>query len=280
MIFETKKGKYTKEENETIIRAINEGLKEGKREREILKELSIQLKRGYSGIMSHARKLRSEYPDRFHSYEDLGETGNRLNSWSDEEEEIVINTVNQFLEEGKSLSAAIMELEKKLSRTQGAIYQRIYTLRRKHPERFKHLPAQRPSRRRKFNDWKSQHPMIRSLDEAYSIHSNELASTAENQLATAIDHLHNYSSSYDSSLSSYLEEQPSISTLEEEMLLKAFEERYGRPSGEARGKLIELMRKFGCTRVSIAIFTLAEDKAFPAHIIEFLERRLHHHKFI
>jgi hypothetical protein len=283
MIFETKKGKYTDEENEIIIRAINDGLKEGKREREILKELSQQLKRGYAGIMSHVRKLRSEYADRFNSYEDSGENWGRLNSWNEEEEELVIQTVNRFLEEGKSLSSAISELEKNLSRTQGAIYQRIYTLRRKHPERFKHLPAQRPRRRHKFHDWQMQHPMIPSLEEAYPIRSalisEELKTTAENQLASAMDHLHTYNQSSFASNQTDTEGTKPL-TAEEEMLLKAFEERYGRPNPEARGKIIGLMRTFGCTRVSIALFTLTEDKSFPSHIVDFLEQRLRNHKFL
>lgn len=276
-MIETKKGKYTDEENELIIEAINKGLQEGKREREILKELSEQLKRGYAGIMSHVRKLRAEYPDRFHfSEEAAGEGSNRLNSWEEEEEETVIQTVNQFLEEGKSLSAAIAELEKKLSRTQGAIYQRIYTLRRKYPEKFTHLPAQRPRRRRKFQDWQMYRPAIRNLDDAYYSNPEELSSTAEKQLATASDHFHTiHNQSYGS-----WPRGNEHTTPEEEMLIKAFEERYGRPNPDTREKLIQLMRTYGCTRVSIALFTLSEDKAFPTVIAEFLEQRLQNHKFI
>ncbi|MBA4492923.1 hypothetical protein ACFO25_08460 [Paenactinomyces guangxiensis] len=277
-MIETKKGKYTDEENELIIQSINKGLKEGKKEREVLKELSEQLKRGYAGIMSHVRKLRSEYPDRFHSHENSADGSSRLNSWEEAEEEIVIETVNQFLEEGKSLSAAIAELEKKLSRTQGAIYQRIYTLRRKHPEKFTHLPTQRPRRRRKFQDWQVHRSMIRPLEEPFSYQADpeELSSAAENQLATASDHLSAFNNTYASNM--WSGENESI-TREEAMIFKAFEERYGRPNPDTRGKLIHLMRTYGCTRVSIALFTLSEDKAFPTIITDFLEQRLQNHKF-
>lgn len=280
MIFDTKKGKYTDEENEIIIEAMNEGLKEGKREREILKELSQQLKRGYAGIMSHVRKLRSEYPDRFNSYEHSGD-GSRLNSWSEEEEETVIATVNQFLEEGKPLSQAISELESKLSRTQGAIYQRIYTLRRKHPDKFTHLPERRPRRRRKMQDWEMPYATIPPLNE-YSARDplslDHFSSTAEQQLASAIDHLHTYHKSMLTPITTNHNET-NLSN-EEDMVIKAFTERYGRLNPESCEKLIQLMRTYGSTRVSIAIFTLAEDKAFPGYILEFLERRLHNHKFL
>ncbi|MRG28756.1 hypothetical protein [Laceyella tengchongensis] len=282
MIFDTKKGKYTDEENQIIIDTMNQGLKEGKREREILKELSQQLKRGYAGIMSHVRKLRSEYPDRFHSYDDQGD-GNRLNSWSEEEEELVIKTVNQFLEEGKPLSQAIAELESQLSRTQGAIYQRIYTLRRKHPDKFTHLPERRQRRRRKMHDWEPQHASIPSLDE-YSARNqsgfDHFSSTAEQQLATAIDHLHTYNKSLFKPIAFNNKDQATSLTNEEEMVIKAFTERYGHLNPESRNKMIDLMRTYGSTRVSIAIFTLAEDKAFPVYILEFLERRLRNHKFL
>ncbi|SEM71686.1 hypothetical protein [Lihuaxuella thermophila] len=274
-MIETKKGKYTEEENEQIIEAINKGLQEGKREREILKELSEQLKRGYAGIMSHVRKLRAEYPDRFHFSEEAGEGSNRLNSWEEEEEEIVIQTVNQFLEEGKSLSAAIAELEKKLFRTQGAIYQRIYTLRRKYPDKFTHLPAQRPRRRRKLQDWQIYRPAIRDLDEPYYPNPEGLSSAP-----TASDTLHPLHNQSFASGVTWPQGNEQPTTPEEEMLIKAFEERYGRPNPDTREKLIQLMRTYGCTRVSIALFTLAEDKAFPTVITEFLERRLQNHKFI
>jgi len=277
MIFETKKGKYTDEENEQIIQMINEGLQAGKREREILKELSQQLKRGYAGIMSHVRKLRSEYPDRFYSCDDSTDASTRLNSWNEKEEELVIQTVNKFMEEGKSLSAAINELGKKLSRTQGAIYQRIYTLRRKHPEKFTHLPAQRPRRRRKIQDWQLHHPIIRPLDEAYAKApdplSDVMAQTAEKQLATAMDELHQFSSM------SVLDHKEQL-TPEEELLLSAFEKRFGSPQEPARGKLITLMRSFGCPRVSFVLFTLTEDKAFPTQVVQFLEQRLKQQPFL
>lgn len=282
MFFETKKGKYTEEENELIIKALNEGLKEGKKEREILKELSEQLKRGYSGVMSHVRKLRSEYPDRFHSLENSSESGNRLNSWEKEEEELVIRTVNEFLEEGKSLSAAISELEKKLSRTQGAIYQRIYTLRRKHPEKFKHLPAQRPRRRRQLQDWPF-HPSLQQVNQTFPVSSNQHSvkdiSGTNQQLTKAFHQMHTYNQSLLSPSDSRTDNASSL-TEEEELVLKAFEKKYGRPNNEARSKLLSLMRTYGTTRVSVAMFTLTEDKTFPSHIIEFLEKHLINHKFL
>lgn len=271
-MIETRKGKYTDEENERIIEAINQGLQDGKKEREILKKLSEELKRGYAGVISHVRKLRSEYPDRFYSYEDSADT-NRLNSWEEEEEEMVIATVNQFLQEGKSLSSAIAELEKKLSRTQGAIYQRIYTLRRKHPDKFTHLPVQRPRRRRQLPGWQLHHPML-PINENISFRSNplpeDLSTATEKQLSTVTDQLQSlmWSQNYDSI------------TVEEEMILKAFEERYGQPNPETRDRLIKLMRGYGCTRVSIALFTLSDDKAFPAVITDFLEKRLQNTKFL
>ena len=277
MFFETKKGKYTEEENELIIKTMNEGLKEGKKEREILKELSEQLKRGYSGVMSHVRKLRSEYPDRFHSLENSPDGGNRLNSWEKEEEELVIDTVNEYLEEGKSLSAAISELEKKLSRTQGAIYQRIYTLRRKHPEKFKHLPVQRPRRRRQLHDWPF-HPSLQQVNQSFPVPSKDLSGT-NRQLTTAFHQMHTYQQSLLTPSDDRTDHALSM-TPEEELVLKAFEKKYGRPNNEAKSKLLSLMRTYGTTRVSVAMFTLTEDKAFPSHIIEFLEKHLINHKFL
>lgn len=273
MFFETKKGKYTDKENELIIEAINEGIKEGKKEREILKELSEQLKRGYSGVMSHVRKLRSEYPDRFYCYENSGDNSQRLNSWDPEEEELVIDTVNRYLEEGKSLSNAISELEKKLSRTQGAIYQRIYTLRRKQPDKFKHLPVHRPRRRRSLQDWPFNQA-IHSINNVYPVSSNP----AGTQMPVSSDQILKPDSrpSYPQPLvsSSKSGSDQILLAEEEEMVLKAFEKKFGRPNNDARSRLIQIMRKYGTTRVSIAMFTLAEDKAFPAHIIDFLEQRL------
>jgi hypothetical protein len=284
---DTKKGKYTKEENERIISAINQGLSEGKKERDILKELSISLNRGYAGIMSHVRKLRSEFPDRFHSSDDSVDGSSRLNSWEESEEELVIKTVNHFLGEGKSLSAAIADLEKKLTRTQGAIYQRIYTLRRKYPERFDHLPAQRPRRRRKFQDWQTNRPVIRSLDE-YAMQNHfsqkdEVSSTSEKPLHQASDQLLKMNKEVLPTQPVWIQEQniPNQSTThEEEMLTKAFEDRFGRLNPDMKHKLVQLMRTYGCTRVSIALFTLNEDKAFPTIIVNFLEQRLQNHKFL
>jgi hypothetical protein len=262
---------------------INQGLKEGKRERDILKDLSVRLKRGYAGIMSHVRKLRSEYPERFHSYEDFTENASRLNSWTKEEEELVIETVNRFAQEGKSLTAAIAELEKELPRTQGAIYQRIYTLRRKHPERFSHLPAERPRRRRKLPDWQFHLPVVRPLDEGGMTGNGpaleELQSAAREQLKTAAGQLS--AQSHDSNSDGVVPSHPTERlTTEEEMVLKAFEELYGRPNAEARHKLMRLMRTYANTKVSIALFKLSEDKSFPNLIVDFLENRLQRQKFL
>lgn len=282
---DTKKGKYTSEENEQIISTINQGIAEGRNEREILKELATQLNRGYAGIMSHVRKLRSEFPDRFNSSDDSEEKGPRLNSWEESEEDLVIQTVNEFLSQKKSLSAAIAELEKKLSRTQGAIYQRIYTLRRKYPEKFDHLPAQRPRRRRKFQDWHMSRPPIQELDE-FTFNGQQpqasLSSETERQFANASDHLLKLNQDIYSNQQTWVQEQPQVTstTTEEEMLVKAFEDRYGRLIPDMKRKLIQLMRTYGCTRVSIAIFTLNEDKGFPATVVEFLEQRLQTHKFL
>ncbi len=161
-MYDTKKGRYTEEENEQIITSLNEGLAQGKNEREIIKELSVKLNRGYAGVMSHIRKLRHEMPDRFTSDNDLKKSGSRLNSWTEEEEKLVIDTVNQFSKAGNPLSAAISALEKKLSRTQGAIYQRIYTLRNKHPELFFKKPLPRPRRRPRLDDWQVHRSLIRT----------------------------------------------------------------------------------------------------------------------
>jgi hypothetical protein len=61
---------------------------------------------------------------------------------------------------------------------------------------------------------------------------------------------------------------------EEAMLLKAFEERYGRLNLQTKEKMLQLMRRYGCTRVSIALFTLTENKAFPLTVANFLEQHL------
>ncbi|BCU82611.1 hypothetical protein JIR001_23940 [Polycladomyces abyssicola] len=266
-MFDTKKGKYTDEENETIIEAINRGLAQGRRERDILKELADTLNRGYAGIMSHVRKLRTEFPERFPSNYQNGHSPNgRMNSWSEEEEETVIQTVNRYLDEGKSLSSAIAALEKQLSRTQGAIYQRIYTLRRKYPDRFNRLPEQRPRRRRRLQDWQIQRPEIRSLDGTYSKQQiedirQEIAASHEQENPVKVETNEFSSPRY----------EPSS---EEKMILKAFEKKFGKPNATTRDKLLHLMRKFGCTRVSIALFTITEDKAFPAVVVDFLEQNL------
>ncbi|MBA4601410.1 hypothetical protein [Thermoactinomyces mirandus] len=223
--------------------------------------------------MSHVRKLRSEYPDRFHCYENSADNSHRLNSWDPEEEALVINTVNKFLEEGKSLSNAISELEKKLSRTQGAIYQRIYTLRRKQPEKFKHLPVHRPRRRRSLQDWPFNQTSINSLYPVPSNHTGEQISATDQQRLTTEDSINTYPQPLISSSNSG-SDQMLTAEEEEEMVLKAFEKKFGRPNNDARSRLIAIMRKYGTTRVSIAMFTLTEDKAFPSHIVDFLERRL------
>lgn len=292
-VHDTKKGKYTPEENNQIISTINQKLAEGKKERDVLKELSIDLNRGYAGIMSHVRKLRSEFPDRFNSSDDSNEGLPRLNSWEEREEILVIDTVNQFLKDDKSLSAAIVALEKELSRTQGAIYQRIYTLRRKYPEKFDHLPVQRPRRRRKYRDWQISQPVIHPLDE-HSFHAqssrSESTSVGEQQLNQASEHLLKLNQDIPElnqdipvTQQMWTEKNPSLTTpttAEEEMLTKAFEDRYGRLNPDMKHKLIQMMRMYGCTHVTIALFTLNEDKSFPSIIVEFLERRLQNHKFL
>src|SRR5690606_17844252 len=61
---------------------------------------------------------------------------------------------------------------------------------------------------------------------------------------------------------------------EEAMLLKALEERYGRLNLPAKQQVLKLMRRYGCTRVSIAMFTLTENKDFPMLVVDFLEKHL------
>ncbi len=56
--------------------------------------------------------------------------------------------------------------------------------------------------------------------------------------------------------------------------MKAFEERYGRLNPQAKERMLQLMRRYGCTRVSIALFTLTENKAFPTIVVNFLEEHL------
>lgn len=255
-MFDTKKGKYSEEENERIITALNEELAKGRPEREVIRELANELNRGYAGIVAHIRKLRMERPERFTAVSS-GKSKSRLNSWSPEEEETLIQTVNQFAKEGKPLTAAIDALKKKLSRTPGAIYQRIYTLRNKYPDKFTYLPKQRP-RRRIQPSWTTQKPVIRKLDVPDMAESSvaETSATVENRISG--------------------EESPGepAMTTEEAMLMKAFEERYGRPNLQTKEKMLQLMRRYGCTRVSIALFTLTENKAFPMTIANFLEQHL------
>lgn len=273
-MYDPKKGKYTEDENNHIIHSINNGIANGKREREILREIANDLNRGYAGIMSHVRKLRQEYPERFISSDNYNtDQASRLNSWEPNEEEIVIDTVNRFLEEGKSLSAAIVELETLLSRTQGAIYQRIYTLRRKNPDRFKFLPQQRPRRRRKISEWQMTRPIIRNLEDSYPFSFDDRMGESHS-LSTSQPGMGMSSSA---PWNSSMHEAP---TSEESMIIQAFEERYGRPNQEAKGQLIYLMRQFGCTRVSIALLTLADDKEFPNVIANFLSHRLQQSKFM
>lgn len=265
-MYDTKKGRYTEEENEQIITSLNEGLAQGKNEREIIKELSVKLNRGYAGVMSHIRKLRHEMPDRFTSDNDLKKSGSRLNSWTEEEEKLVIDTVNQFSKAGNPLSAAISALEKKLSRTQGAIYQRIYTLRNKHPELFFKKPLPRPRRRPRLDDWQVHRSLIRTVEAASpeSQHAHEAIERGLQEVATETQTIP--SSRNFSSYSAY--------DTEEGMVLKAFENRYGRTDGSTRRKLVQLIHRYGSTRVSIAMFTLPEDKEFPTMMAHFLERHL------
>ncbi|MFC4076909.1 hypothetical protein [Salinithrix halophila] len=275
-MFDTKKGKYSDEENEQIIRMVNEGWERGAREREILKEISSELNRGFAGIMSHVRKLRNEYPERFLSKGNSGEEGreSRLNSWSEKEEDLVIHRVNQYMDQGRSLSSAIANLEKELNRTQGAIYQRIYTLRRKYPERFNRMPEPRPRRRRKLEHWQIQRPVIRDLDGS----APAFQPTAEDHHETAatLEKIHQQDTT------ALIEEQaaPAQDLSEEDMVMKAFENRYGRPNSATRNKLKKLMEKYGHTRVSIALFTLRDDKEFPAMITRFLEQCLDRNKLL
>ncbi|MDR6225260.1 hypothetical protein [Desmospora profundinema] len=260
-MFDTKKGKYSFEENERIIEKMNEGVQEGIRERDILKELATELNRGFAGIMSHVRKLRTEYPERFLS---KGNSGNgqdkRLNSWTEEEENQVIDRVNSFLEQGKSLSSAIAHLEKELKRTQGAIYQRIYTLRRKYPDRFSRAPESRPRRRRQLEEWQLQRPVIRNLNgHSISVEAEPKWTESHPETAATLE-------------SATIPSQHETSELE--LVIKAFENRYGKPSASTRKQLIRLMREYGHTRVSIALFTLQDDREFPAMIARFLESHL------
>jgi hypothetical protein len=262
-MFDTKKGKYSEEENERIITALNEELAKGRPEREVIRELANELNRGYAGIIAHVRKLRAERPERFTAVS-AGNTKPRLNSWSDEEEEILVQTVNQFAKEGKPITAAIEVLKEKLSRTPGAIYQRIYTLRNKYPHKFTHLPKQRP-RRRKQPSWAVQKPVIRKLETP--------PNWEEEQRWNSEPGREEASATAEAAIS---EETVAIAPMnsEEAMLLKAFEERYGRINHQTKEKMLQLMRRYGCTRVSIALFTLSEDKDFPMVIANFLEEHL------
>ncbi|MFD1396602.1 hypothetical protein ACFQ49_12715 [Kroppenstedtia eburnea] len=257
-MFDTKKGKYSEEENERIIQKVNEGNEKGIRERVILKELSNELNRGFAGIMSHVRKLRKQYPEKFHSTGRLGQsTEQRLNSWTEKEEEVVIQTVNRFLDRGQPLSAAIAQLEKELNRTQGAVYQRIYTLRRKSPERFNRMPEPRAKHKK---EWQYQRSLVRNLEGNDSIGKGETAASLEN-IPSSLPSLHS-------------QLQSSASLSEEEMVLKAFERRFGKLNNFTRNKLLTLMGKYGHTRVSIALFSIQDDKEFPVAVAEFLEQYL------
>jgi hypothetical protein len=258
MLLDPKKGKYSIEENEKIIELVNEGIKNGERERDTIKVIADTLNRGYAGIMSHVRKLKAEQPSRFEVIDQLyKDNAARLNSWTEAEEDIVIDTVNKHLSEGKSLSTAISSLEEKLSRTQGAIYQRIYTLRRKQPDRFAHLPAERPRKKRKLPEWQTNRPVIRNLDRTET--------TNEQFQIPSLSPIWNTNTNPN---------QESPSQTEEAMIYQAFESRYGRLTGEAKEKLNHLMRQFGGTRVSISLLTLSDDKAFPSIIADFLAMKM------
>lgn len=268
---DTKKGKYTDEENEMIIDALNNGLKEGRNEREILRELSQRLNRGYSGIMSYVRKLRSEYPDRFHYSNNYDKR--RLNSWEKSEEELVIQVVNEFSQRGEPLSSAIAELGQRLSRTQGAIYQRIYSLRRKYPERFHYLPTKRSHQKRKLPHLNGKHPTIRPIDELTTQAEVEISKEEPKREAVLLKTDVQPSFHSSSSLDDFISE-------EERLVYKAFEKKYGRPDQQSKKKFIQLMRTYGCTQVSIGLFTLTDDKLFPNLIIGFLEKRLQNNKLL
>lgn len=248
MLLDPKKGKYSHEENETIIRLVNEGIEKGERERETIKKIAEKLNRGYAGIMSHVRKLKNEHSDRFLTVPSNNDNAARLNSWTEAEEEVVIETVNEHLAAGKSLSTAITALEEKLSRTQGAIYQRIYTLRRKQPDRFSYLPAERPRRKRK-PEWQTNRPIIRNLDRSKPTFEQPQPLTELTPLNASLQ-------------------------TEEEMIYKAFETRYGKLTREAKETLNQLLRQYGGTHVSITLFTLNEDKAFATVIIDFLAKKI------
>ncbi|PTM59712.1 hypothetical protein [Desmospora activa] len=263
-MFDTKKGKYSFAENERIIEKMNEGFQQGMRDRDILKELSTELNRGFAGIMSHVRKLRNEHPERFLSNTNSdSEHEKRLNSWTEEEENQVIECVNNYLEQGKSLASAIAYLEKKLNRTQGAIYQRIYTLRRKFPERFTRMPESRPRRKRQLEEWQFQRPVIRDLN-GQSLSESQSAYYPQQEAAASMESIHMTS----------IHQQDNLS--EEEMVIKAFENRYGKANLSTRKQLLRLMEQYGHTRVSIALFTLQDNKEFPAMIVRFLDNHLYH----
>ena len=266
---DTKKGRYTEEENERIISALNDGLSKGKHEREIIKELSLELNRGYAGVMSHIRKLRIEMPDRFTAEENgMGKSGGRLNSWTEEEEKLVIDTVNQFSKAGNPLSAAISVLEKKLPRTQGAIYQRIYTLRNKHPELFFKKPLPRPRRRQRLEDWQVKPPLLRTPGEDRTGEQQAQQTTEQALQETAITETFSHMSTVPN-YTVYGDYDTEVG-----LVLKAFENRYGRTDGSTRQKLMRLIQLYGSTRVSIAMFTAPEDKDFPRMMAHFLERHL------
>ncbi|WP_028778082.1 hypothetical protein [Shimazuella kribbensis] len=256
MLLDPKKGKYSIEENEKIIELVNEGMKNGERERDTIKVIANTLNRGYAGIMSHVRKLKTEQPARFETIDQLyKDNAARLNSWTETEEDVVIDTVNKHLENGKSLSTAISSLEEKLSRTQGAIYQRIYTLRRKQPDRFAHLPAERPRKKRKLPEWQTNRPIIRNLDRTEP--------NPETYQPTNLSPIWNTPTNLESP-----------SQTEESMIYQAFESRYGKLTLESKEKLNQLMRQYGGTRVSISLLTLSEDKAFSSIIADFLAQKM------
>lgn len=257
-MYDTKKGKYSPQEEEYILSALQKGIENGQKEREILKEIAEHLNRGYAGIMSHVRKLKTQNPEKFPEQIINKENQNkRLNSWEIHEEELLINTVNQYMEENKSLSLAIQELEKKLNRTQGAIYQRIYTLRRKSPEKFTQLPAQRPRRRRKIPEWQVNRPTIRNLDDNLMPNISSLNAKP----------LSNYPNLYWNS-------HHDPESQEEAMVYQVFEERFGKLTPTSKNILADLMRQYGCTRVSISLLTLQEEKDFSQLILEFLQKKL------
>ncbi|MCS1350189.1 hypothetical protein [Mechercharimyces sp. CAU 1602] len=252
----TKKGRYNDVENEEIISFLNQSDQVGKNDRELIQELASRLNRGYTGIAAHVRKLRLEHPERFPNLPALPHPSpRRLNSWSKEEEEQVIATVNSYSQEGQPISLAIRELETKLSRTQGAIYQRVYHLRKQSPERFHKMPSLRPRR-----------PRLEKELTSLRVSTQEVA-------ASRIDDWLSISS-IDKTDFSDIKRQKIKDSDEVRLLLLAFEQRYGKANDAVKQQLIKLIQHYGPTRFSIMMFMITEDKQFPETIAQLLTLRL------